>query len=187
MSATAYIVLYWPPTAGWTSLEAEGVAEAGWKLFWLGAAVAGGGGAELPCPAPTAVMADTAVFRRDLGTGNCRNMDSNLQIMILSIRVHKQYSLCFSTLDLWSGSERTHFPHASSTLWAVGGGCKRPQCYAQLLPSFRYFHFFQFFCRKVLKYVTSESWRQFHSNFQSKTLFCFILKQIICQREKIML
>ena len=63
------------------------MAEAGWKLFWLGAAVAVGGGAELPCPAPTAVMADTAVFRRDLGTGNSRNMDSNLQIRILFSRV----------------------------------------------------------------------------------------------------
>ena len=43
----------------------------GWGRLWPGA----GGGAELPCPAPTAVMADTAVFRRDLGTGNSRNMD----------------------------------------------------------------------------------------------------------------
>ena len=77
----------------------------------------------------------------------------------------------------------THFPHEASGTWwwAV------LSCCAQLLPSFRYFHFFQFFCRKVLKYVTSESWRHFHSNFQSKTLFCFILKQIICQRENIML
>ena len=59
--------------------------------------------------------------------------------MILSSRVHKQHSMCFSTLDLWSGSERTHFFEHF-----VGGG-RRLQAPAVLRTTAAIFPIFPFF------------------------------------------